>query len=271
MDQPRQKSRQNVHEKRFFFFFLDKKLLLQTQRCLKTFQSLQLCICCQVLNPAPSAAIPWVWSHASWQGETWSERKRLGRKFQGQMKFGDFRNEFRIGFFQTSLHKHLSFLDGFMRVGEKKDSSIFQFPSKFPVPPWTFRLDLSCHYQGSVFGVWTHFVLCFFLLLTTEPTLLESWVCLTILLIITNKSFATSFVDFFVANHGYCNLVSLAHGNSQGFWNPPVVVFSVRKTRGLKIVVADDFGIYASAPSWMLDDDEEDDVEKDAHRSSSNI
>ena len=31
-----------------------------------------------------------------------------------------------------------------------------------------------------------------------------------------------------------------------------VVVFSVRKTRGLKIVVADDFGIYASAPSWMM-------------------
>ena len=137
-------------------------------------------------------------------------------------------------------------------MGEKKDSSIFQFPSKFPVPPWTFRLDLSCHYQGSVFGVWTHFVLCFFLLLTTETTLLESWVCLTVLLIITNKSFATSFVHFCNANHGYCNLISLAHGNSQGFWNPPVVVFSVRKTRGLKIVVADDFGIYASAPSWMM-------------------
>ena len=149
----------------------------------------------------------------------------------------------------------------------------FNFPISIKISSSTLNFQVGFVLPLPRKRVWCldSFCAVFFLLLTTEPTLLESWVCLTILLIITNKSFATSFVDFFVANHGYCNLVSLAHGNSQGFWNPPVVVFSVRKTRGLKIVVADDFGIYASAPSWMLDDDEEDDVEKDAHRSSSNI
>lgn len=198
-------------------------------------------------------------------------KKTLGTKFQGQMKFGDFRNEFRIGFSKHHCTNTSLFWMGLCGWVRKKTVQFSNFHQNFQ-----FHLELSgwiCLAITKEACLVSGLILCcvFLLLLTTEPTLLESWVCLTILLIITNKSFATSFVDFFVANHGYCNLVSLAHGNSQGFWNPPVVVFSVRKTRGLKIVVADDFGIYASAPSWMLDDDEEDDVEKDAHRSSSNI
>ena len=226
---------------------------------------------CQVLNPAPLAAILWVWSHVLWQGETWSERKRWEQNFKGRWNLETSEMNSELDFSKHHCTNTSLFWMGLCGWVRKKTVQFSNFHQNFQFHLELSGWHLSCHYQGSVFGVWTHFVLCFFLLLTTEPTLLESWVCLTILLIITNKSFATSFVDFFVANHGYCNLVSLAHGNSQGFWNPPVVVFSVRKTRGLKIVVADDFGIYASAPSWMLDDDEEDDVEKDAHRSSSNI
>ena len=138
------------------------RILLQTQRCKKTFQSLQLCKNLSGFEPRALSCDPLGVEPRYMTGRDMIWKKTVGNKISRADEIWRLPKWIPNWIFQTSLHKHLSFLDGFMRVGEKKDSSIFQFPSKFPVPPWTFRLDLSCHYQGSVFGVWTHFVLCFF-------------------------------------------------------------------------------------------------------------
>ena len=173
---------------------------------------------CQVLNPAPLAAILWVWSHVLWQGETWSERKRWEQNFKGRWNLETSEMNSELDFSKHHCTNTSLFWMGLCGWVRKKTVQFSNFHQNFQ-----FHLELSG-------WIW--------LAITKEACLVSGlMLCCVffahhgndIIRILgvshrsTNnyyKSFASSFVHFCVANHGYCNLISLAHGNSHGFWNP---------------------------------------------------